>query len=445
MDFATQKIYILGLGISGIAAARVLHKLGADLYLYDDQKAQEQLPGDLANLNYCHYVDLDWQQFDYLLISPGIPTSLPEPHPAVLLARQHQVKITIDIELFAYLIPKAKLIAITGTNGKSTTASLIHHLLKESGLVAYLGGNIGVPVFDLPQEDSADSYYVLELSSFQLELIERLAFDYAIWLNLTADHLDRHGDMQGYKQAKLNIFKNAALKAEAQKIIGIDDQYSKQVFNSEVGAKTSFSKDQQEADYYFTDNILHAKQEKFALQVNPALFGNKQNIIAAAIIKDQLGLTNEQFYIALQSFVPLKHRMQFLGQKNKVNFFNDSKATNAESTLNALKQLDDIFLILGGIAKEGGIEILLPELAKVKFIALIGESQQLFKTQLEQANYHNYILCADLAEAVNQSFALAQQENLELNLLFSPAAASFDMWQNFVARGNDFINIYEKI
>lgn len=423
-----KTIFILGLGISGISAAKALSKFGAKIYVFDDKVNNLDLGKQII---FCHYNKVNWQEVDYLLMSPGIPTTFPKPHAAVILAKNFSVKIVVDVELFINLVPKAKIIAVTGTNGKSTTVSLINHIFLSNNKRVGLGGNIGVPVFDLEINNNAEQYYILELSSYQLELMDDSAFDIAILLNITADHIDRHGSIENYIAAKKKMFKNS--KPEQKFIISIDDDICKAIYKSHQDKALSLSNYNNKADIFFTEDIIQ----------DTTPFGNKQNILAAITSAKLCNIDHHDIINSLNKFKSLPHRMEFLGEMNNVSFYNDSKATNAESSLNAIKQLKNIYWIAGGIAKEGGIELITNHLDKVKKVFLIGESQKYFAQQLDEVGFKSYQFFSDLESAVKQAFLSAKRTNqTPNNILFSPSAASFDMWKNFVERGEAFRKTY---
>ena len=426
MSKTQQTIYVIGLGVSGIAAARALSELGHRIYVYDDGKEAGDV--DLPEaVEFRHYNEVDWRELDSLLLSPGIPTTYPKPHKIVELARQHGVAYTVDIEFFVNLISKANIIAITGTNGKSTTTALIHHILKENGKQAHIGGNIGVAVFDLPIVNQEDQFYVLELSSYQLEIIDKAAFDVGVLLNITPDHIDRHGDMQKYIAAKLNLFRNRkdgflAVVGDECKNFEIVTEAFENIDASYVNAKTAL---------------------EITTQIEVAHFGNIQNIVAAIEVVRKYQISDSEILTALKSYKSLPHRLEYLGNIDNVAVYNDSKATNAESTLNALKQFDNICLVLGGVAKEGGIELLFPELSKIKKIYLIGEAKDYFAEQLSSHGYLDFEQGYTLAEVFNQALEFCKEQAEPITFLFSPACASFDMWKNFNERGDNFKQLFE--
>ena len=454
MDFVGKNIFILGAGISGIAAANKLAKLQANIYIFDDNKTapilrDENIIEFSDQIKFCHYKYIDWPSIDYFIISPGIATTFPKPHPAVTLAKKFKVKIASDIELFLNLVPKANIIAVTGTNGKSTTTELIYHILKTQQKTVYIAGNIGIGIFDLEITNDSNTYYILELSSYQLELFEKSYLNIGILLNITPDHIDRHGSLENYIAAKKNIFLENHKKQNF--IIATDDQYCSKIYRelSAKGAAIAISNDNQEATAFFDGKqhiSYHGKIFKFPY--DPSYFGNKQNILASITAANLCDISIDNAILALKTFKPLEHRMEFLGKIFNTNIINDSKATNAASSLNAISQLKNIYWIAGGVSKEGGIADILPYLDRIHKIFLIGKSQNEFATQLDSKNYRNYSYYDNLDEAFFAALRAAQGDiktlakNKIANILFSPAAASFDMWQNFMARGTAFKKLY---
>jgi len=420
-----KNIYIIGMGVSGISAAKALSELGHNIYIYDDNKKFSDISENLSNYEFIHYDNIKWDALDYLVLSPGIPTKLPKAHPAIKYAVKHKVKITIDIELFLNLVPKANIIAITGTNGKSTTTALINHIFKHNGYDAFMGGNIGEAVFKLPIKNNKKTYYILELSSFQLELIDKARFNAAILLNLSEDHLDRHGNMSNYLEAKLKIFANQ--KENDLRLINKDLSDNKLI--KSLANQISF----------FSANNLDIPSD-----INIAKFGSNENLISAIEVAKFYNITHLIINEALKTYKSLPHRLEYLGEINNAVIYNDSKATNAESTKNALVKFSNICLILGGVAKSSGIKSLKNHLKNVSSIFLIGEAKNEFAKELDQFNYQNYHKASSLDEAFKKALNFAKNSSEKVTILLSPACASFDMWQNFVERGNNFKKLFKE-
>lgn len=407
--YRNKKFGVFGLGLSGLATMQYLKKKSADFIAYDDKI--HQIEG--FNEYLCPITDLRWTKLDYLILSPGIPLHFPRPHQVVELARSNNAKIICDIELLYLDNPDAYFIGITGTNGKSTTTALITHILNYNGKRAISAGNIGTPVLSIDTK-SDDLIFVIEASSFQLDLLDKTKFNIALLLNITPDHLDRHGNMENYTKSKYRIFAHQTDKDHA--IIHKD---LPQLTNS-----SSFS-----------------EEENYQLPQNNSLLGihNKQNTIAAISCCLKYGLKLDEITAALDSFVGLKHRMQHLGTHNNVTFINDSKATNADSTAKALASFDNIIWIVGGVQKEGGITSLKEFFPKIKHALLIGKSSDEFANTC--GNDVAWEKCDNLENAFNIACRIANPKDV---VLLSPACASYDQWKNFEERGDAFIKLFQE-
>lgn len=429
-----KKIGIFGLGKTGISAYEYLHRhekpqpgTPEDYHIicYDDNdKNRKDFIAKFGPEPLKHIQDPEWQSLDYIVLSPGVPLHFPKPHDIVKLAQRYNIPITSDIELFYNANQEAKYIAITGTNGKSTTTALIGHILGESYGV---GGNIGLPVLDLPQKKG----YVLELSSYQLDLLCDFHANIAILLNITPDHIDRHGSLENYIEAKKRIWRNMGPKDHL--IIGIDNDITGRIYN-EIKGKMPF-------------NIIpiSIKDDIGDLPQNPYLLGdhNLENVIAAITAARITSISNSEIKSKLVSFIGLKHRMQFVINYQNINFYNDSKATNAEAASKSIAALDNIYWLAGGIAKEGGIESLAPLFSKIKKAYLFGESKDLFANTLK--GKIAYEQCEDMESAIKLAYRDALIDSSKANILLAPACASFDQFKSFEHRGDEFIRVALKI
>ena len=361
-EFSGKRVLVLGLAKSGRAAVRALLEGGAEVLAWDDgAKVRDSIAGEMTLVD---PATVDWRSVAALVLSPGIPLTFPEPHPAVVWAREAGVEIIGDIELLGRAQPQARYVGITGTNGKSTTTALIGHILGQSGQRVEIGGNLGTPALSLAPLD-ADGIYVLEASSFQLDLIETLAFDVAVLLNVTSDHLDRHGGMDGYIAAKKRIF--ARQGAGAAAVVGIDDaicrdiaEELRQVGNARV-IPISVTREAPGGVYAEGGWLIDATGERPERVLDLAgaerLPGshNAQNAAAAYAASRALGVEREVAAAAIRSFPGLAHRQELVGTIGGVRYINDSKATNADATEKALACYDAIYWILGGLPKAGGI------------------------------------------------------------------------------------------
>ncbi|MDZ7628216.1 MAG: UDP-N-acetylmuramoyl-L-alanine--D-glutamate ligase [Parvularculaceae bacterium] len=447
-----KKIGVYGLGATGLATCEALVASGAEVFSWDEK---EEARAKTANSRYRaeHPKTWPWSELRSLALSPGVPLTHPKPHPIVRKAHQAGVEIIGDTEFFARAVNaldpalRPRVVAITGSNGKSTTTALIGHLLKETGRDAIIGGNIGKPILSLP-ELARPRIYVLELSSFQLDLAKSLRANTAILLNISPDHLDRHGDMAGYIAAKKRIFLNQTREDAA--IIGVDDVWSQGVCAALMasGARRVVTPISAEGAlgrgvYALTAKLYFSLPEKSGeagdISAIAALRGqhNWQNAAAALAAAISEGVAPNVAVRAMERFPGLPHRMEIVARKGGVTFVNDSKATNADATSRALKSYTDIFWIAGGKPKEGSLDSLRALMPRVRGAYLIGEAAREFETQLSGAVA--CVQCGDLASAVHRAAHDAQASGLAAPVvLLSPACASYDQFRNFEERGDVF-------
>lgn len=437
---------ILGLARSGYATIQFCIDKQIKFIAWDDNEQTRQRAQEcFSNLSLIEPNNEEWTKIDILIISPGIPTTFPKPHKLIPVLKKHHIPIICDIELFYRYHHQARFIGITGTNGKSTTTSLIGHVLKTNDLTTSIGGNIGTGVFSLPEYD-ADGTYVIETSSYQLELLDQTHFNIAILLNITPDHLDRHGNMENYIAAKCKIFTHQNKHDLA--ILSIDNPitnkiHQKLIAQQIIGKIVAIStKIILENGISVIDNNLYVDGIAHNLPEFTYLKGEHNNENIAAAIATALFIGIELPYIiqSISSFHGLDHRLQYIGRSNQIIFYNDSKATNAESTEKALNSFPgNIYWIAGGVAKEGGITLLQPLFHKIKYAFLIGrDSKQLAQT-LE--NKVPYIIAETLENAFNQAVKIAQNDAQQSIILLSPACASLDQWKSFEERGEAFKNL----
>jgi UDP-N-acetylmuramoylalanine--D-glutamate ligase len=445
--FKGRSVAVFGLGLSGRAAARALAAGGANVLAWDDNEASLAR----ARLEGLPVHDLDqasWADFAALVLAPGVPLTHPEPHWTVERASEIGLEIIGDTELFCLeherLGSKAKIVAITGTNGKSTTTALTAHVLREAGRHVAMGGNIGNAVLDLAPFTN-DIVYVLEFSSFQLELTPSLKPRTAALLNITPDHLDRHGTLDRYARVKAMVFANQGPDDTA--IVGVDDKMSRKIAARlrGMGKILRISTKQALTDGNFAEGHTIVECEggkeiaRFPLRGIDSLRGehNAQNAAAAVAIARSLGLQTGEIARGLASFPGLAHRMEIVGRSAKTLYVNDSKATNADAAGKALASFDDIFWIAGGRAKAGGLaglERFWPKIAKAY---LIGEAAPDFAKQLGSAV--QYVIAGTLAAALDQASADAEASGKASPVvLLSPACASYDQFPNFEVRGDAF-------
>jgi UDP-N-acetylmuramoylalanine--D-glutamate ligase len=452
--FEGKRVAVFGLGRTGLTAARALIAGGAEAALWDDNAAAR----DAAALEGLPLVDLqaaDWSTFEALLLSPGAPLTHPAPHWTVLKANQAGVEILGDVELFARAVNAApahkrpKVIAITGTNGKSTTTALIGHILNAAGKDARVGGNIGLGVLGL-EDMHGGAVYVLELSSYQLDLTSSLKPDVAILLNISPDHIDRHGDMDRYVAAKRRVLLNQGKGDTA--VIGIDDPWGQRICTEitaanrrticPISAGRAIGRGVYALQGVLYDGSGDRVTEVCDLLRARALPGrhNWQNAAAAYAAVRALGVSMADAAEGLMSFPGLAHRMELVGQFEGVRFVNDSKATNADAARAAMSAYRKFFWIAGGVAKAGGIEPLADLFARIETAYLIGEAAPAFAATLE--GKAPVVMSSDLEAATAQAFAdaraHAEATSQEAVVLLSPACASFDQFADFEKRGDAF-------
>lgn len=444
-DATRPAIAVLGLGRSGLTAALALAKAGATVWAWDDNP-QGREKAEAAGLQLVDLTSCDWSQVQSLVMSPGIPLTHPAPHPVAAAAQAAGVEVICEVELLYRAQPDATYVGITGTNGKSTTTSLIGHILQQAGRKAAIGGNLGTPALEL-EPMGADGIYVLEMSSYQLDLIRELTFDIALLLNVSPDHLDRHGDLAGYVAAKEHIFDRQDKHQAA--LVTLDDEQSRMVFdrlNSKsrqqvipLSAQTRVAEGCFVAEGVLCDDLFSPGEEILDLTELAHLPGqhNHQNAVAAFAICRRLGLSTEEIVDGLRSFPGLAHRQELVTTWNGIRFVNDSKATNSDAAARALGSYDNIYWIAGGRAKEGGLDGLEPYYPRIRHAYLIGECAEAFAEQLNGAIAHSH--CGTLEVAVKRAANDAQREgHNEPVVLLSPACASWDQYPSFEARGDDF-------
>lgn len=427
-SFRGKRFAILGLGRTGSSAAKALLQAGATIAVWDDEtdKRQQAVGLPLVDLS-----QADLSTFDYLLISPGIPHTFPSPHPVAVQAREAGVQLICDIELLCKACPQRDMIAVTGTNGKSTTTALIGHILNHFR-VAEVGGNIGKPALELI-DPGIRGTFVLELSSYQLELTPSLSPSAAVLLNITPDHLERHGGFEGYCAAKEKIFERAGLA-----VICIDTDICRRIAEKLPYKVIRVSTEQQpEEGVFVREGILYEQgSPQFDLRHAPALKGrhNHENAACAyAAVRAVYGYDSKAIEAAIHTFPGLPHRQFTVRTLGGVTYVNDSKATNADAAARALACYDDIYWILGGLPKEGGLSGLEAYCGKVRHAFLIGQAAPAFALWLE-AQGIPYTQCGTLERAV----AAAHDAATAGTVLLSPACASWDQFRSFEHRGEVF-------
>lgn len=442
-----QTIAVFGLGASGLAAARALAASGARVRAWDDAE-ESRVRAAQAGVPLVDLYAADWSETATLVLAPGIPLAH-RPHRVAGLARAAGCPIVGDIELLVEACPDNAFIGITGTNGKSTTTALLAHVLVEAGLDVRVGGNLGPPALDL-KPPGKTSVFVLELSSYQLDLTQRASFDIAVLVNISPDHLDRHGSMDGYIAAKKRIFRDRARGAgEQAAVIGVDDAYSTAIAAAvaarpgwrtiPVSTTRSLDRGVQVIDGVLYDAIEGTPRRVCALDGLATLPGihNWQNAAAAYAAARAAGVAPEAIAAALATYPGLPHRLETVATIGGVRYVNDSKATNAEAAARALACFETIYWIAGGLPKEGGLAGVEPWLGRVRHAFLIGTAEEAFARFLD--GKVPVTRCGEMACALDHAHRMAQTERLpDAVVLLSPACASFDQWKGFEARGDAF-------
>lgn len=452
--FAGKKVALFGLGGSGLATMQALVAGGADVTVWDDNESARAK----ALANGAAVEDLriaDWVEFCCLVLAPGVPLTHPKPHWTVEKAQDAGIEIIGDIELFcrerAARAPKSPFIAITGTNGKSTTTALTAHILRSAGMDVQIGGNFGPPILSLePPDDSR--FHVIECSSFQIDLAPSINPTVGILINLSPDHIDRHGTMENYAASKKRLVNGAEIA-----LIGVDDELCDKIGRA-------LHDEAHEGRQVFP--VSMRRQLDWGISLDGANI--RSNVATDATLGDLTGIRtlrglhnaqNAAFALGavsmwafpaptlqsgLGSFPGLAHRMEEVGRIDKAIFVNDSKATNADATEKALLSFDDIYWILGGTQKEGGIESLEPLFPKIRKAFLIGASAEDFARTLD--GKVPYALCGTLEVAVTAAAADAlESDAVEPVVLLSPACASYDQFPNFEVRGASFRDLVKAL
>ena len=458
--YKDHKVAVLGLGRTGLSTLRALEAGGADTIAWDDmESAREQAAQDgfeIADLTR----DKPWSDVKALIVSPGIPHLYPEPHPAVAKAQEMGVVIDNDIGLFFRsfatedwdqfdVIPR--VVCVTGSNGKSTTTALIHHVLTAFGKPCQMGGNIGVPVLDLEPAHDGD-VVVLELSSYQTELARALAPEISVFLNLSPDHLDRHGGLGGYFAAKLRLF---ALGGAEKSVIGVDEkegrylaaQMREEADTGDPVLRISTTQRLKDGWSIFARKgfLAEWRRERQVASIDlremPALPGahNHQNACAAYAVARILGMGAKDIEAAFKTYPGLPHRCQIVANIKGVTFVNDSKATNADAAEKSLLAFNNIHWIAGGVPKEGGISPLTGLFDRVKRAYLIGEAAPDFAATLKD---HPHEMSGTLEAAFTSALVEAEEGDV---ILLAPACASFDQFKSFEARGDAFVKMVEAL
>lgn len=453
--FARKKVAVFGLGGSGLAAASALLAGGADVVGWDDSEDRVAHAAS-AGIPVNDLRKLDWRKTAALVLAPGVALTHPAPHWSVGLARAMAVEVIGDVELFCRErrahAPDAPFVAVTGTNGKSTTTALIAHICAEAGFDAQLGGNIGTAILSLAPPQ-AGRVHVIECSSFQIDLATSLDPSIGILINLTEDHLDRHGTMGNYAAVKERLV--AGVRPDGAAIVGVDDNWCQAIADRAARAgrrvvRVSVRHPLAYGIYLDGERIVEATggtaQEIAQLGNIGSLRGrhNAQNAACAVAAALALDVEPRSIQAGLRSFPGLVHRMEQVGRQDRTLFINDSKATNADSAAQALACFGDIFWIAGGKPKTGGIESLSGYFPRIRKAYLIGAAAEEFAKTLDGRVDH--VAVGTLDRAVEEAARDAAASGLDHPVvLLSPACASYDQFENFEARGTAFRKLVQKL
>ncbi|HEY7459174.1 MAG TPA: UDP-N-acetylmuramoyl-L-alanine--D-glutamate ligase [Xanthobacteraceae bacterium] len=444
-----RTVAVFGLGSSGLATCAALSAGGASVVAFDDKPAKVAEAED-KGVTTGDLREADWKKFAVLVLAPGVPLTHPEPHWVVKRARISEVEVIGDIELFCRerraRAPRSPFAAITGTNGKSTTTALLAHILAKSGRDVAVGGNLGTPILSLAGPSQA-RVHVIECSSFQIDLAPTIDPSVGVLLNVTPDHIDRHGSFRNYAAIKERLVTGVGLHGTA--VVGVDDDFCASVADRAAREGTKVVRISVRrplaSDGIFLEGgslvDVEGGKRRYALSLAGigSLRGlhNAQNAAAAYASARALGVAPEEIELAMRNFPGLQHRMEEVGRKGVVLFVNDSKATNADSAARALESFEEIFWIAGGRAKEGGIATLERYFPRIRRAYLIGESAQAFAAELEGKVKYEVVRTLDRAveHAAREATASAAAQPV---VLLSPACASYDQYPNFEVRGNEF-------
>ena len=419
--YKDKYVGILGVGKSGLAAARILINSNANIFVFDDHYPR---PLSIKKSNWKNYKLWPWKNLISIVVSPSIPTNNRLKHEAIELAIKHKVKIINEIDLFFETQPTATIVGITGTNGKSTTVSLLHHILNFNKIRCEIGGNFGYPAC-LINDPGHEGVIILELSSYQLDGIKKLKLDIASIINISPDHIEFHETFDKYISSKLKIL--SCLNINGVLVFNKSDEFLKEIIQSQKNTSIKLLEaDKSSVDEFINDNNYLKGTH------------NSINTSIAITIAKKLNIQESQIKPAIESFVGLPHRMEPIYVGKKFTIINDSKSTNGESTSAALSSFDNIFWIAGGEPKSDGIGQAKKYLKKVNEVFLIGKSTSYFENEIRKhAPKLKVSISFTLDKAIQDAIECANRSKLnDCIILFSPSAASFDQFKNYEDRGN---------
>ncbi|TDE73838.1 UDP-N-acetylmuramoyl-L-alanine--D-glutamate ligase [Streptococcus vicugnae] len=442
--FENKKVLVLGLAKSGEAAARLLEKLGAIVTVNDSKPfdenpaAQSLLEEGIKVICGSHPLELLDENFELMVKNPGIRYD----NPMVARAIEKNIPVITEVEL-AYMISDAPIIGITGSNGKTTTTTMIAETLNNGGQSGLLSGNIGFPASEVAQTATDKDTLVMELSSFQLMGTDIFHPHIAVITNLMPTHIDYHGTFEDYVAAKWNIQKN--MTAEDFVVLNFNQDLAKELAQKTAAQVVPFSTTEKVAGAYLDGDTLYFKDEAImkASEIGVPGSHNVENALATIAIAKLSGIANEAIKETLSHFGGVKHRLQALGEVNGIKFYNDSKSTNILATQKALSGFDNskVILIAGGLDRGNEFDELVPDITGVKLMVILGESAPRVKRAADKANVP-YVDAKDVADAARIAYGKAEAGDV---VLLSPANASWDMYKSFEVRGDEFIATFEAI
>ncbi|MEZ7616905.1 UDP-N-acetylmuramoyl-L-alanine--D-glutamate ligase [Streptococcus sp. 27098_8_73] len=442
--FANKKVLVLGLAKSGESAARLLDKLGAIVTVNDGKPfeenpaAQSLLEEGIKVVTGGHPLELLDEDFEWMVKNPGIPYN----NPMVMRALEKKIPVITEVEL-AYLISDAPIIGITGSNGKTTTTTMIAEVLTAGGQNGLLSGNIGFPASQVAQDAGETDTLVMELSSFQLMGIEAFHPEIAVITNLMPTHLDYHGSFEEYVAAKWNIQKN--MTASDYVVLNFNQDLAKELAKKTVAKVLPFSTKEKIDGAYLDGDVLTFRGEAIMTASELGVPGshNVENALATIAVAKLRGLDNQVIRETLAHFGGVKHRLQYVGEINQVKFYNDSKSTNILATQKALSGFDNskVILIAGGLDRGNEFDELVPDIKGLKKMVILGESAARVKRAADQAEV-SYLDASDVRDATRKAFSVAEPGDV---VLLSPANASWDMYKNFEVRGDEFLAVFKEL
>ncbi|MEZ7606608.1 UDP-N-acetylmuramoyl-L-alanine--D-glutamate ligase [Streptococcus sp. 27098_8_113] len=442
--FANKKVLVLGLAKSGESAARLLDKLGAIVTVNDGKPfeenpaAQSLLEEGIKVVTGGHPLELLDEDFEWMVKNPGIPYN----NPMVMRALEKKIPVITEVEL-AYLISDAPIIGITGSNGKTTTTTMIAEVLTAGGQNGLLSGNIGFPASQVAQDAGKTDTLVMELSSFQLMGIEAFHPEIAVITNLMPTHLDYHGSFEEYVAAKWNIQKN--MTASDYVVLNFNQDLAKELAKKTAAQVIPFSTQEQVDGAYLDGDVLTFRGEAIMKASELGVPGshNVENALATIAVAKLRGIDNQVIKETLAHFGGVKHRLQYVGEINQVKFYNDSKSTNILATQKALSGFDNskVILIAGGLDRGNEFDELVPDIKGLKKMVILGESAARVKRAADQAEV-SYLDASDIRDATRKAFSVAEPGDV---VLLSPANASWDMYKNFEVRGDEFLAVFKEL